>query len=57
MMNSSVSMIPGRLTVAGITHRLGDSPRVRIGRTPDNDVVVNHPLVSRHHLSIEWRGG
>lgn len=55
-MNSSVSMIPGRLTVAGITHRLGDSPRVRIGRTPDNDVVVNHPLVSRHHLSIEWRG-
>ncbi|WP_253193950.1 FHA domain-containing protein, partial [Gordonia sp. i37] len=50
-------MIPGRLTVAGITHRLGDSPRVRIGRTPDNDVVVNHPLVSRHHLSIEWRGG
>ncbi|MGC5245843.1 FHA domain-containing protein [Gordonia sp. DT219] len=55
-MNSSVSMIPGRLTVAGTTHSLGGSPRVRIGRTPDNDIVVNHPLVSRHHLSIEWRG-
>ncbi|WOC14104.1 FHA domain-containing protein [Gordonia sp. MP11Mi] len=25
-----------------------------LGRTPDNEVVVNHPLVSRRHLSIEW---
>ncbi|MGV9670927.1 FHA domain-containing protein [Gordonia sp. NPDC003504] len=49
-------MIRGRVTVAGVSHPLGDAHRVRLGRTPDNDVVVNHPLVSRHHLLIEWRG-
>ncbi len=25
-----------------------------LGRTPDNEIVVNHPLVSRRHLSVEW---
>lgn len=25
---------------------------IRIGRSPDNHVVLNHPLVSRHHLEI-----
>ncbi|GAC1493765.1 MAG: protein kinase [Chamaesiphon sp.] len=42
-------------------------PTIRIGRSPDNDVVLNDPLVSRYHLelrrvnnlekpqSIEWQ--
>ncbi|MFT4126049.1 MAG: FHA domain-containing protein, partial [Gordonia sp. (in: high G+C Gram-positive bacteria)] len=48
--------VQGRLSVGGVSHRLGATPRLRIGRTPDNDVVVNHPMVSRQHLVIEWRG-
>lgn len=27
-------------------------PQVRIGRAPDNDIVINHPAVSGHHLSL-----
>ncbi|GAA4661916.1 ATP-binding cassette domain-containing protein [Gordonia humi] len=27
---------------------------VSLGRTPDNEIVVDHPLVSRRQLSIEW---
>ncbi|NDK89357.1 FHA domain-containing protein [Gordonia desulfuricans] len=49
-------MVRGRVTVGGVTHSLGGSPRVAVGRTPDNDLVVNHPLISRRHLLIEWRG-
>jgi hypothetical protein len=29
---------------------------VTIGRDPDNDLVVDHQAVSRHHAVIEWRG-
>lgn len=25
---------------------------VRVGRAPDNDIVINHPAVSGHHLSL-----
>lgn len=53
---NSVSMTTGRITVAGQTHPLGKSARITVGRTPDNDIVVNHPLVSRRHLAVEWRG-
>jgi ABC transport system ATP-binding/permease protein len=27
-------------------------PAVTLGRAPDNDVVINHPAVSGHHLSL-----
>ncbi|MBC7342150.1 MAG: FHA domain-containing protein [Clostridia bacterium] len=27
-------------------------PTIRVGRAPDNDIVINDPLVSRTHLSI-----
>ncbi len=27
-------------------------PTLRVGRAPDNDVVINHPAVSSHHLSL-----
>ena len=49
-------MAPGRVVVGGLAHPIGHSPRVTLGGTPDNDFVVNHPLVSRHHLELHWRG-
>ncbi|MDI6694637.1 MAG: FHA domain-containing protein [Anaerolineales bacterium] len=27
-------------------------PTLRVGRAPDNDVVINHPAVSSHHLTL-----
>ena len=30
-----------------------NKPQLRLGRAADNDVVVNHPAVSGHHLLIE----
>jgi hypothetical protein len=32
-------------------------PEVRIGRAPDNDVVITHPYVSRYHVRLVWREG
>jgi len=31
-------------------------PTIRIGRAPDNDIVLNDPLVSRHHLELRRIG-
>jgi len=31
-------------------------PKIRIGRAPDNDIVLNDPLVSRHHLELRRIG-
>ncbi|MCJ7624093.1 MAG: FHA domain-containing protein, partial [Anaerolineaceae bacterium] len=31
--------------------------RITVGRASDNDVVLNHPLVSRYHALIEKMGG
>ncbi len=44
-----------RVSVNGVTRTFpGDGP-ITVGRTPDNDVIVVHPLVSRHHMTIERR--
>ncbi|GEE02852.1 putative ABC transporter, ATP-binding protein [Gordonia spumicola] len=40
----------------GTTQIVRVSP-ASVGRTPDNEIVVNHPLVSRRHLSVEWSPG
>jgi serine/threonine-protein kinase len=32
-------------------------PQVRIGRAPDNEVVITHPYVSRYHARLLWREG
>lgn len=31
-------------------------PTLAIGRAPDNDVVINHPAVSGHHLQLNLQG-
>jgi pSer/pThr/pTyr-binding forkhead associated (FHA) protein len=40
---------------AGHTHRAGD-PAVRMGRSPDNDVILRDPATSGHHARLERRG-
>ncbi|MBN0973998.1 MULTISPECIES: FHA domain-containing protein [unclassified Gordonia (in: high G+C Gram-positive bacteria)] len=51
-------MARGRVIVdGGAPHPLGGgAQRITLGREPDNDIVINHPMVSRRHLAIEWRG-
>ncbi|HEV8255140.1 MAG TPA: FHA domain-containing protein [Vicinamibacteria bacterium] len=40
---------------AGHTHRGGDHA-VRMGRSPDNDVILRDPATSGHHARLERRG-
>jgi ABC-type multidrug transport system ATPase subunit/pSer/pThr/pTyr-binding forkhead associated (FHA) protein len=35
----------------------GNKDTIRIGRTPDNDIVVEHPQVSSRHAALIKRGG
>ena len=39
---------------AGHTYRAGESP-LRIGRSPDNDLMLRDPATSGHHARIERR--
>jgi DNA-binding NtrC family response regulator len=39
---------------AGKSFRVGDL--VKIGKAPDNDVVIDHPTVSRNHLTVRKQG-
>ena len=34
-----------------------EQPRIRIGRTDDNDVILDDLLVSRHHAELRYSGG
>lgn len=36
---------------------LADGKPVTIGRAEDNDVVLEDPLVSRHHAKLDWESG
>ena len=38
------------------TIRLDQQETITVGRAPDNDIVINHPGVSRYHLLIERLG-
>ncbi|MFW0783657.1 ATP-binding cassette domain-containing protein [Gordonia sp. CPCC 206044] len=49
-------MTPGSVSVQGHLHPVGDRPTVTVGTAGDNDIVVDHPQVTDHHLRIEWRG-
>ena len=39
---------------AGHTHRVGDHA-LRMGRSPDNDVIFRDPATSGHHARLERR--
>ena len=50
----------GELTIesgpdAGHAHRAGDQA-LRLGRSPDNDVILRDPATSGHHARLERRG-
>jgi hypothetical protein len=50
----------GELTIesgpdAGHSHRAGDQA-LRLGRSPDNDVILRDPATSGHHARLERRG-
>jgi pSer/pThr/pTyr-binding forkhead associated (FHA) protein len=50
----------GELTIesgpdAGHKHRAGDNA-LRMGRSPDNDVIFRDPATSGHHARLERRG-
>lgn len=50
MFDLTVSMTDGKV----IQHvELADGRRVRIGRSPENDVRITDPKVSRHHAEIK----
>ncbi len=40
---------------AGHSHRAGDHA-LRLGRSPDNDVILRDPATSGHHARLERRG-
>ena len=40
---------------AGHTHRAGDNA-LRLGRSPDNDLILRDPATSGHHARVERRG-
>ncbi len=50
---------PDLLKTPEILHSLdlSQQERITIGRSQDNHVVLNHPLVSRYHAAIERVGG
>ncbi len=39
----------------GHAHRIGDNA-LRLGRSPDNDVILRDPATSGHHARLERRG-
>jgi ABC transport system ATP-binding/permease protein len=38
-------------------YTVGAKSVLRLGRAPDNDIILNGPGVSRHHATLTYRGG
>lgn len=53
--NNSARLVCISRNFAGLEFSLGEKTAV-IGRTDDNDIVVNHRSISRHHASIRKDG-
>lgn len=56
----SASLAEGELVIAsgpdsGHTYKVAE-PAIRIGRAPDNDLVLRDPATSGHHARVERRG-
>jgi RsiW-degrading membrane proteinase PrsW (M82 family) len=45
------------VTFAGQTYLFAPGQTVRIGRNPDNSIVVPDPIVSREHARVSWQEG
>jgi hypothetical protein len=45
------------LTPGGRVYRLRSGSRLRIGRAPNNDIVIDHPTVSGAHAELRDEGG
>jgi hypothetical protein len=45
------------LIIYGRQHVPVEGPVVNLGRQLDNDIVVEHPTVSRRHAQLQWRHG
>jgi ABC-type multidrug transport system ATPase subunit len=43
--------------VDGIPRSVRQAPRLAIGRVPESDITVDHPLISRRHAVLSWNGG
>lgn len=62
-MNSEVPLpsepFPGRcfFIIGGKRHVSLTAPTIHIGRALDNDVIIEHPRVSRHHAQLRRRYG
>lgn len=54
---NTTAITPLQVRVAQARPHVVRTSPATLGRTPDNDVVVNHPLVSRVHLAFEWSDG
>ncbi len=61
-LTGKVSVAPGDAITLGLTTPMpwpsGDDRAtvIRIGREPDNDVVIDLPMVSGHHARVLWAG-
>lgn len=55
-MTASARLVMTRGPGPGQTLSL-DKDFISLGRAPDNDIVINHPQVSRQHARITRRGG
>jgi RsiW-degrading membrane proteinase PrsW (M82 family) len=44
-----------KVTFAGHTYAFAPGQTVRIGRSPDNEIVVPDPTVSREHARVTWQ--
>ena len=50
------SLHPVRYVLADGARRIPlDRPIIALGRSLDNDVILDHPSVSRHHAQLRWR--
>ena len=55
-MTSKDKKLPAVLLIVDSASKFSFSkPIIRIGRLPENDLVINHPSVSREHVEIRYQ--
>jgi serine/threonine-protein kinase len=46
------TLVNAQGSAPGQQWKINNQTTIRVGRAPDNDVVVNDPMVSRHHIDL-----